>query len=86
MPHQIIIDGRLLDPKEAARRRLPFDTNLICPHCEGDQVVASVTRTGQEVIRNERKLFIPRQQDRRCLDCDYRWMVTLPPEFNSTFF
>jgi transposase-like protein len=76
---EIIVNGRALSPERAIREQMPLDTMLACPNCESSHVVAGVARPGQR-FGGESNATVPRQQDRRCLACNHRWMAVLPPE------
>jgi transposase-like protein len=76
---QIMVNGRPLSPERAIREQLPLDTMLVCPNCESSHVVAGVARAGIR-FDGEKNATVPRQQDRRCLACNHRWMAVLPPE------
>jgi hypothetical protein len=78
MSHQIMMGGKPLDPKRAAKNLMPLDTLLICPECESDKVCAGEAKTVAR-IGHEYKDGIPRMQTRRCLACEHRWEVVLPP-------
>lgn len=79
---QIMVNGRPLDPKDAAKTLLPADTLLICPSCESPHVRANEPRTVGRIDLEPQSL-IPRQQDRRCERCGHRWTATLAPAFHS---
>lgn len=81
--HHVIINGKRYTPQEAARIQLPLDTVLRCPCCNGGHVEAVDALTGVR-FPDEIRFFIPRQQDRWCLDCGHRWMTVLPPEAFSS--
>lgn len=75
----ILANGRPFTPERALREQLPLDTMLVCPECEGRHVEAWEPHTTIR-LGGEAQHFIPRQQDRRCLDCGHRWTTVLPPE------
>ena len=77
--HEILINGKVLDPRRAARELLPLDTTLRCPACDNDKVGTREPRTGHQFV-GELKAFVPRQQDRWCFACGHQWTAVLPPE------
>lgn len=83
MPHEILINGKVLDPRRAARELLPLDTILRCPSCNSSECGTNEPRTGIQ-FTGELKRYVPRQQDRWCFACGHRWMVVLPPEHIAT--
>lgn len=82
MPLTILVNGRPLDPRRASETLLRQDTLLICPNCNGRIIEARQPLTTQR-LDGEPHVFIPRQQDRRCVECGHRWAVVLPPEVVS---
>jgi hypothetical protein len=81
---QILVHGKPLDPQKAAGAFLPLDLFYVCPACGSRQVLAKPARTiddlSKEVGVGQHKVWIPRQQDRWCLDCNHRWTAVLAPE------
>lgn len=78
----IMINGRPLDPKRAARELRPLDSFLICPACNGGHVQAKDALTIEQFGKGsdiEHADLVPRLQDRNCLDCGLRWSSVLPP-------
>ena len=84
MAIQILIHGKPLDPRTAAKEFLPLDLFYSCPQCGSAHVLAKPPRTiddlSKEVGVGQYKEWIPRQQDRWCLDCQHRWTAVLAPE------
>lgn len=87
MTLHIFINGQRLDPARAVRDARPLDTMLVCPACNGGHVDARDAKTVEQIVGDSRliisslehKQFVPRLQDRRCLDCGHRWQCVLPP-------
>lgn len=79
MAHQIIVNGKVLDPKRAAANLLPGDTALACPRCESQQCGANEPRYDIK-YKGETQLGTPRLQDRWCFACGHQWAAVLPPE------
>ena len=79
MTLQIFVHGQPLDPQTAAREFLPLDLFYVCPACGSRQVKAKPPRTIDD-LGGQYKVWIPRKQDRWCLDCDHRWTAILAPE------
>jgi hypothetical protein len=78
----IIVNGKRLDPKEAAAQARPLDTALICPHCLGGNVGVQTTQLPHRFKLDghlEHGALVPRVQDRYCLDCGNQWATILPP-------
>jgi hypothetical protein len=82
MPHQIRVNGMVLDPKRAAAALLPMDTPLTCPRCNSHQVGANEPRN-VAVNSGECVALVPREQDRFCLECRHQWTSILSPALYS---
>lgn len=84
MALQIYVHGKPLDPLKAAKEFLPLDLFYVCPNCGSRHVQARPPQTIDDLSREagvgQHKCWIPRQQDRWCLDCDHRWTAILAPE------
>lgn len=84
MAIQILVHGKPLDPREAASGFLPGDVFYVCPECGSKNVKARPPQTiddlGVQFGDHQYKCWIPRKQDRWCLDCDHRWTAILAPE------
>lgn len=82
----IIVNGKPLDPHKAAGEFLPQDIFYICPMCGSKHVRARPARTIEDMggrgtgMEKQYQGWIPRQQDRWCVDCDHRWTAVLAPE------
>lgn len=86
--HSIHINGKRLDPKDAARIALPLDTALACPACSGTNVQTKAALVTERLVLPqgiEHSSFVPRMRDGWCLDCGHQWASVLPPESYSNF-
>lgn len=82
----ILVNGKPLDPRTMAKSFLPGDLFYVCPECGSEHVRARPPRTIEDLGREHHTgasqftEWIPRKQDRWCLDCDTRWTAILAPE------
>ncbi len=79
MGHLILVHGKPLDPRRAARQFLPLDLFYVCPEGNSRQALAQPPRTIDD-LGGQYQVWIPRKQDRWCQDCGHRWTAILAPE------
>ncbi len=84
MALQILVHGQPLDPHQAANGFLPLDVFFVCPACGSSHVLAKPPQTienlGVQFGASQYQVWIPRKQDRWCVDCQHRWTAILAPE------
>lgn len=78
MSHQIKFNGRYISPERSAGEMLPLDTMLVCSECESPKVVSGEAKASTR-FPSEHSAEVPRQQDRRCLECGHLWTSVLAP-------